>query len=72
MWWINPNLIEDAKIKAEGMLKTGVEIKPIKFGKRLDIIFVTTDHSLIVPLVYFELGGKRFYFGYKLEERNPK
>ena len=72
MWWINPNLTEEAKIMAEGMLKTGEVIKPIEFGKRLDIIFVTTDHSLIVPLVYFELGGKRFYFGHKLEDDTPE
>ena len=54
------------------MLKTGDQIKPIKFGKRLDIKFVTTDHSLIVPLVYFELGGKRFYFSINWRKDNPE
>ncbi len=50
------------------MLETGKEIEPIKFAERLDIIFVTTDHSLIIPNAYFKMGGKTFYVGYKLEE----
>ena len=65
MFTFSQSLIEDAKNIAKEMLENNTEIMPIPFGARMNAIFVATNHHLIVPIHYFEMGGKAFIIGGK-------
>ena len=65
-WGVDPGLIDDAKIEAKRMQETGEIIRPVPFGGgRLDIIFVSTDQTLVIGTDSFDFDDKTFYVGSK-------
>ncbi|RJX18608.1 MAG: hypothetical protein C4575_10525 [Desulforudis sp.] len=66
MWEISKSLLSDAKEAAMEMQKTGEIIRPIAFGGKLDVIFVSVDPCLIKGTDEFMLDGKKFFIGTKI------
>ena len=61
----NEDIIKEAKKLAKQMLTTGEETSLIKSLGDREIACVSSDESVLLPLLKFTEGGKTFFLGHR-------
>lgn len=65
MFTFSRSLIENAKVVAAELLKTGEKVKGIPFGKDNDTLFVSVSQEFVEGIEEFEIGETKFFIGSK-------
>lgn len=64
MFFVSPKILEAAHRVAETLIATGQERGEVPFSPAKPIT-VTTDSSKVGKMIYFDMGGKRWYVGFE-------
>lgn len=64
MFFMSDKILEAAHKVVETLIATGQERGEVPFSPAKPIT-VTTDSSKVGNMIYFDLGGKRFFIGFE-------